>query len=198
MHRSIRLILTLALLGIAGSVSLFADQSTGPQKQRGFLFEAQFGLANISYDAATDAAFAQSQALGLSRVQVALGATLGYAVSSNLYLTVGVEGYGDRFYESSYYVQLNSYLWEAGIRYYPFTTGLVLGLHAGAATNSVASNLGVSGSSTSPGYGMGVILAYDFGGFTGFGLELGAEADYCTVSGSPITGESLFVAVSWK
>ncbi len=197
MNKLLRFILVTTGFVLLVSAPVFADNQSGSQ-HRGFFFEVQIGPALTSYDAATDAAFASAEAMGLSRLRLGLGATLGFAVSPTIYLTGGVEGYGDRFYDSTGYIQLNTYLWVVGLRFYPFSNGLVLGARGGFATTSVVSDIGVSGYSSTPGSGFGVLVAYDFGGFTGMGFEIGARVDYCTINGSPFTGECAYVALDWK
>jgi len=180
------------------STALAAAQSGG-ERQRGFFFEGALGPAYTSYDAASDAAFAQAEALGASRIRVMVGLSLGYAVSPNLYVIGGVVGYGDRFYDAYNYVQLNTYFWNLGIRYYPFTTGLVLGIDAGLASMGVTSDIGISGTSAEVGFGSGILVAYDFGGRpTGFSFELGLRGDYANVGGSPMSGAALVLALLFK
>mgnify|MGYP006281926393 CR=1 FL=1 len=56
---------------------------------------------------------------------------------------------GDRLFDlSGVSLQLNSYLYSPGIRWYPFTTGLVLGAHAGASRILIQSSS--AGTNASP------------------------------------------------
>lgn len=177
----------------------FAQEQSAQARQRGFFFEGEIGPAYTSYDPAMDALFSQAQALGASRVRVMLSLALGYSVSKNLYVVGGVVGYGDRFYDSYNFVQLNTYFWNLGVRYYPFTTGLVLGFDAGLANMAVTSDVGLSGSSASPGFGLGILIAYDFArNPTGFSFEAEIRADYANIAGSPMSGVALVLALLWK
>lgn len=191
------LLLTLVIAFLTAAASFAAtDSSTG--RQRGFMFEIGAGPTTLSYGAVTDSYFSAAVAAGASRVQVYINIDLGYAVTQKLYLVAGVDGVGDSFYDPSYYIQINSYLYHGGFRYYPFETGLVLGLDAGAAMMMVTSDLGLSGTSPT-GWGGGAIVGYDFARrLTGFGLELGVAVDYLTIQGSPTTAAALFLDLLWK
>lgn len=187
------------LLVLVASVASFAQTSSASNaRKRGFMFEIGAGPTTISYGAVADSYFSAAQSAGLSRIQLYLNIDLGYAITQKLYLVAGIDGVGDRFYDSYNYIQINSYLYHAGVRYYPFETGLVLGIDGGATAQVVQSDLGVSGSSPW-GWGTGATFAYDFARKpTGFGLELGVRVDYLTIQGSPITGAALFLDLLWK
>lgn len=189
----------VGILGVCATSLVYAADGGDAVRQRGFMFEIGLGPAVISYGAEADAYFAAAQAAGLSRVQVYLDITAGYAVTGKLYLVGGVQGGGDRFFDSTgAYVQLNSYLYHAGLRYYPFDTGLVLGLDAGPAALMATSNVGVSGASNW-GWGGGATVAYDFAKKrTGFALVLGLQADYLDINAGRISMAALYLNVLWK
>jgi len=86
----------------------------------------------------------------------------------------------------------------AGLRYYPFTTGLVLGVDAGMARGAVVSDLG-SSSSSDHGFGTGYIVAYDFDrDLTGFTFQAGIRVNYLIIEGDTLSSASLYGAMVWK
>ena len=187
--------------GLLAAAPAFAQAGQPNLPHHTLLLELNGGPAYTSYDATSNANYAQAVALGYQRVRIGIGAFLGIAAGPYAYLTGGVEAYGDRFFDpsSTYYVQYNTYLWSLGVRVYPFGTGLVLGVQGGSATTSIASDVAIYGwSPPPPGYTWGGLIAYDFGGYTGFGSEIGVRVDYARINGSPFTGATLFFALLWK
>lgn len=186
----------LVLIIAAASATAACAQSSG--RQRGFMFEVGAGPAYISYGSSVDAALAAAEASGFNRAMVYVNIDLGYAFSDNLYLVAGFDGVGDRFYQGSYYMQFNSYLYHLGLRLYPFETGLVLGIDGGASALLIQSNVGYGGS-TPYGWGAAATVAYDFARRpTGFGIEIGAKLDYLSIESSPFTAASLYLDLLWK
>jgi hypothetical protein len=162
------------------------------------MFEVGGGPALISYGSLADAYFSAAQSYGADRSQLFIDLDAGYALGKKLYLTGGIDGGGDRFSQGSSYIQINSYLYRIGLRYYPFETGLLLGLDGGAARLVISSNVGI-GSTSDWGYGAGGTIAYDFTRKqTGFGLVLGVRTEYLTVGGSPISDVALYLNLLWK
>jgi hypothetical protein len=173
-------------------------QSQGDAGKRGFMFQIGAGPAEISYGNELDAGLAAVESLGLQRVTVYVDLSLGYAVGKDLYLVAGVDGGGDRLFSGDEYVQINSYLYSVGLRYYPFHTGLVLGVDGGGSAAVIQSNIGVSAVSDF-GWGGGGTIAYDFDRkATGFGLEPGLKVDYLEIEGSPVTVAGLYLNLLWK
>lgn len=194
-----KVIMLAALFALVSVAANFAQSQNAPSgRKRGFMFEIGAGPTTISYGALADSYFAAAESAGLSRIQVYLNIDLGYAVTQKLYLVVGVDGVGDRFYDTANYVQLNSYLYHAGLRYYPFERGLVLGLEGGAATQVLQSDVGLGGSSPW-GWGAGATIAYDFARKpTGFTVELATKVDYLTIESSTVTAVALYLDLLWK
>ena len=188
----------VAVAGMLVAATAFA-QSTGAEPNRGFMFQIGAGPSSISYGTLIDASFAAAQASGADRVQVYLNIDAGYALTQRLYLVAGVDGAGDRFYDATgAYVQLNSYLYHAGLRYYPFGTGLLFGIDGGASALLVQSNVGLAAGPTW-GWGTGATIAYDFSKrATGFGLEVGLRVNYLSINASPITVAALYLDLLWK
>lgn len=186
------------LVSAAASLAQSSGEGGASAHKRGFMFEVGGGTTTISYGSTVDSYFQAAQALGADRIQLFLNLDVGWAAGEKLYLVAGVDGVGDRFYDPSTYVQVNSYLYHGGVRYYPFGTGLVLGIDGGASVLVAQSNVGVGGSSPG-GWGGGATVAYDFNRKpTGFGLELGARVDYLAVPTSTVTFAALYLDLVWK
>ena len=183
------------VLLVMGSYSLFAEES--PEK-RWFFFNIEAGAASVSYTPETDAMLSDMESAGLDRMVVYLGIGAGYAVNEKLYAGAFISATGDRIEDSSNYMQINLYLYGAGLRYYPFTTGLVLGVDAGMAKGVMVSDLG-SSSSSDPGFGTGFIIAYDFDRtLTGFTFQAGIRVNTLRIEGDTLSSASLYGALVWK
>ncbi len=198
--RSKIILLALCFTLFAATVSFAQSSSDGSTstRKRGFMFELGGGTTTVSYGTLVDSYFAAAQAAGADRIQLFLNLDAGWAVNRKLYLVVGVDGVGDRFYDAVSYIQVNSYLYHGGLRYYPFDTGLVLGIEGGASRLVILSDVGVGGSSPW-GWGGAATVAYDFNRRpTGFGLELGLQVDYLAVPTAPVAAAALYLDLLWK
>jgi hypothetical protein len=201
MHvKSIRLKVFVAMsIALALASSAWGQAVDDGGQRRGFLFEAGIGVAQIYYGSTAESYFASATALGLDRVEVALNLDAGWALTQQLYAVASVDGFATRFSDSyGYYLQLNSYLFGGGLRWYPFGNGLVIGVNAGIASMSIVSNVGVSGTSPS-GWGAALSLGYDFNSKpTGMSVIVGIKAHYSSVSSDSVAAASLFADVAWK
>ncbi|MFP4365254.1 MAG: hypothetical protein ACLFR1_15430 [Spirochaetia bacterium] len=171
------------------------------EEERGLLVEIGAGPSVITYGAA-DAYFSLAEENGANRVQLNLHALFGYAVATDLYLCGVISGAADRFTYSSQYLQMNIYILGAGVRYYPFTTGLVLGADFGASPFLIQTNTSspyMQSGVTASGLGFNISLGYDFGqSLTGFALKTGIRASATTLEGSIISSGSFVVTLVWK
>jgi hypothetical protein len=170
------------------------------EPQRGFLFEIAGGAGSATYPdpMQTDVSYLDSLA-EVDRVTLALHATTGWALSNTVYATLGVYAVGDRLFDlSGGSFQINSYLYSPGIRWYPFTTGLVLGADAGASRVLIQSSS--AGTNASPwGYGWRGVAAYDFAGDpTGFSLTTGLAVGALVVDGGAVGMAAAYVSLMWK
>lgn len=119
-------------------------------------------------------------------------------MDQDTYLTVGVNGWGDRLEVNPYYEQLNTYVYSLGARWYPFHTGLVLGASLGPAVEVLNSNIGIAATSQWC-FGSGLTLAYDFARKpTGFSLELGLHALEAYIEQESVTAGAAYLAILWK
>lgn len=172
-------------------LTVAAAWSEDTEHHRGFILEVGGGgFSYLTYGSAADSVLSSyASSTGADRIKIFINLDLGWAISETTYLVIGAEGFGDGFFAgSSSLDQLNSDLLSIGIRYYPFVTGLVLGVDVGTSKLDVTSNAsGVGSTPYSP--GVGLSLAWDFGGrpTTAFTVEIGIRALYLSVSDPLIT-----------
>ena len=162
-------------------------------RDRGFLFQIGLGFAGISYPSDVEMlldALESSPGVGRTRVNVHLGA--GYTINPNLYGSVLIDAYGDRLYDSLDHLQVNTYMFGFGVIGYPFTTGLVTGVHAGPTRQVVDTSF--AGSATSPmGLGFSLMAGYDFARrLTGPSLMLGLRFGGATIEGDSVGFATIF------
>lgn len=192
-----RKVVVLAIaLAVAGVSAEAQDQQP---TSRGFLFEAGIGAASIYYGPAAEAMFASATSSGLDRLEIALDLEAGWAITQDLYLAAVAHGTGTRFYDSyGDYLQINSYLFGAGLRAYPFHTGLVLGADAGVAKMVIDSNVGLYAVSPA-GWAAAVSVAWDFNKRpTGFGIIAGIRVVYTSIGTASTAAGTAFVDIAWK
>jgi len=160
-------------------------QEPQPESHRGFYLDVGAGgFSYMTYGSAADSTLSSyASAQSADRLKVYLDLGIGWAVGPRMYVVGHVDGFGDGFFSGSTALdQINSYLYAIGIRYYPFVTGLVLGVDVGVSRLAVTSNASGVGSTPLSG-GAGFTLAWDFGGApTGWTAEIGARALYLAVS----------------
>lgn len=187
--------LVLAVVFLVGSICIYADDTL---EQRGFMFEIGLGATHVTYTPEIYSMLSQMESAGLDRIKIYLEIGAGFSINKKLYGELSISGTGDRLEDYSNYMQINLYLYGAGLRYYPFTTGLVLGVDAGMARGVMVSDLG-SSSSSDPGFGTGFIIAYDFDRtLTGFTIQIGIRANTLRIEGDTLSSASLYGALVWK
>ncbi|GEM_PF-3272724 len=206
MKRFNLVVIVLSLLLVGGSEYVSSDQLSDPldspesiEKKRGFLFEIGGGMVGLSYGSDTDAYLAYIASYGLQRGSLMLNVNLGWYITGNAYFLLSATGIGDRLEDVyGYYMQLNTYLFAPGIKYYPFGRGLSLGSCAGLSRIVAVSNVGTS-TVSSFGYGVKLFAAYDLlNKYTGFGLDIGIAANYMFIEGESVAATSLFLDLVWK
>lgn len=120
----------------------------------------------------------------------------GYAITPKLYLDL------ETIYGQPFALQSNKttlFLFAPGVRFYPKTTGLVLGARAGITTSRTISQNNVTTWAPHPGFGFGLLAGYDFRQTpTGFGWELDSSLDNTSISGESVWDLELSVSALWK
>jgi hypothetical protein len=182
------------LVALVASVGFASAQ----QRQGSILFQAGLGLGFPKYTPELDAVLAVAEAQpGISRIKVGLDLGIGFAATEQLYVLVGIDGIGDRLTEGASYLQINSYLFSGGIRYYPSITGFYFGLGAGSAKMVLDAD---GSTATSPsGFGGYGCIGYDLNkNPRGFGAALEAKYDYVTISGDSAGLFMITANLCWK
>jgi hypothetical protein len=154
--------LTVLILTVLGTASAFAGDGGG------IYFDTGFGFGGGGYGKEL------SEALDNIRAQVNprefvfyYDIALGYAVlPQTLFVTGTAGGYSHRLTDTNQdYIQINNYLFGAGVRYYPFKRGLQLGLDLGLAKENEhwsVSGQGIPDYNSGPGLGAKASVSYDF------------------------------------
>jgi hypothetical protein len=167
--------------------------------QRGFMFQFGIGGASINYTPELDAALNTLDNLpGVDRFTIYLDLGLGYAINSKTYLLFSISGVGDRIEDPYNYMQINTFLYAPGIRYYPWTTGLVLGADIGFARMAVDTDFGMEAVSEW-GTGIRAVIAYDFARkLTGFSVVVGLAVTGASIESESVNSAQLYINLLWK
>ena len=168
-------------------------------RDRGFLFQIGLGFAGVSYPSDVELLLDALESIpGVSRTRLNLHLGAGYTITPNLYGSFLIDGYADRLDDNIDYLQVNSYLFGFGVIGYPFTTGLVLGAHAGPARQVVDTNF--AGSATSSmGFGLSLMAGYDFARrLTGPSLMIGLRFGGATIEDDSIGFATFFGSFLFK
>jgi hypothetical protein len=166
------------------------------EEHRYFYVDAGIGFSIISYRSILNDIFKLIDGYGFERRAISLDLSIGWAVSQNLYIVSSLCGFGDRLYQSSDYLQLNTYLFGIGIRLYPlpskkyFQFGIDMGLGKMVMQSSIYEMddlVSESGISTK------ISVAYDFNStMTGTSFLLGSEFLIGAIEDEIINGLSFF------
>lgn len=184
------LLLSLFLITITASLS-----AQDFQQRRGFMFGGYLSWARPTYNHPLGTALDLIESDPyIDRLRVGLGIELGYAVFQNIYVIIGVDGVGDRLFDSMDWIQENSYLYYTGVKVYPFHTGLNFEAKIGVSLLADTSNMYTT-EFTEPGYGVGGTIGYDFGRRSrGFSAEIGVGYNY--LGGMYPTGSTEEITIS--
>lgn len=83
---------------------------------------ADDGSGSVSYGDDLDNVLELLDSLGADRTTLYLDLGIGYALTANLYAAGSISAFGDRFEYKTEMMQLNTYLYGLGVKYYPFGT----------------------------------------------------------------------------
>ena len=164
-------------------------------KTRGIYFEIGLGVNKISYSEEVDDAIELLDGLGADRTTIFLDMGLGYAIGQKTYIVGSISGIGDRLSYDQDYLQLNTYLFGIGIRYYPFYKGLQLGADVGIGKMVMSSSDETIDNTTSDnGFGSKLTIAYDFDStLTGPATLIGGALLIDTINNNTITSGSIYL-----
>jgi len=189
------LILSLFLVS---TVSAREPVNAQPVEKRGGIVQLGLGWGFMSHGASLDSALAQAQASG-SRFTIYSEAIFGWAIHSQVYLVGGLSGFTDRVTVKSRYMQLNTLLISGGFRYYPLTTGFLLGADFGMAAMALNSDMLSFSVTGKPGFGFKGTFAYDFAPApAASGIIVGGSITMSQIEGRWTQGVGLFAGWAWK
>lgn len=179
---------------------LITSVTVAQEEQRGFIFTGGIGFADMQWsdeDQQLMDTLEDDPTVDRYKVHINLG--IGGAINQKTYLLATLNGYGDRL-EDSYgdHLQLNMYLYGAGVRWYPFTTGLVLGTDLGF-SRGVADASFADSYVTDWGTGFGFTAGYDFDSTTtGFTGIIGVKMLSLAIESDNLFGASIFLNFAFK
>ncbi len=178
---------------------LLASAHAKPVKERSVMFQFGLGFARIDYSSEMNELMDEiGDQRGIEELTVYVDIGLGFSAGPKSYVLLSVSGVGDRLYDSESHLQVNTILYACGFRYYPFTTGLLLGADAGVARCSLKSDMGIK-SDSDWGPGARAFVGYDFARKpSGFSLILGLSATVAVVDGDLIDSAQICLDLAWK
>lgn len=196
MKRGFVVLCAVSVLMVLAVQAGFSEDSRG----RGFYFDVGLGFAGVNYTPEVDDMLTILDGMGADRTTVYLDLGLGYAVMPNLYVLGSVTGFGDRIQYEGEWMQLNTYLYGIGARYYPFNRGLQLGADVGLGKMLMqSSDPDFNNIASESGLGSKFTVAYDFdSSFVGPALLMGASLLNDSIEGETVTGGTLFVKFVYK
>jgi hypothetical protein len=186
---------------------LLATTAVHADEKRGFYFDVGFGLGGTSYGDDVDKVLddLDDEIDGIDHIVLSLDLAMGGAVRPNLYLVGSVSGFADRYYNSDdmdEYLQLNTYLFGAGVRYYPLPSQkhLLLGADLGLARMRVRTSEAGYGEVTSDdGFGFKLLAAYDIDWtLRGPTLQVGAQLMSASIEDVNFRGFAVFAKFAFK
>jgi hypothetical protein len=175
--------------------------SQSSERNRGFYIDAGLGIGGFSYSSELNDAIKMADNAGAEHVTVALDASIGWALMQKLYLVGSITGFGDRIANGSEYVQINSYLFGPGIKWYPLSSGkyLQVGADIGLASATLLSSMQGYNVASEPGLGFKISAAYDIDWtMTGLTALFGGELLMNFIEGEAFTGYAIFTKLAFK
>jgi hypothetical protein len=184
------------IIGLFLSLVLGTSLAQG-EERRGFYLDAGIGIGSVSYGDELDDILDEADDNGLDRITAGLTISIGGAVLQNLYLVGTITGLGDRLYDGSDYLQLNTYLYGVGVRYYPLRSRKHLQIGADVGIGKVAlqtSEPGYDDQYSDNGTAVKLSVAWDFDStLRGPHVLVGAEVLSASIDHENVTGAALFV-----
>jgi hypothetical protein len=183
---------------------------TGFAQERDRYFDFGVGSYFINHGKERDAVVTDMKDAGLVRTLVYVDMSYGKALSDNLYIVGSMTGFGDAFIEemdisvmvNAGFLELLTYLYGVGIRYYPLPSGLHLQLGADVGLASLMTVSTMSGFETGRGpFGVGgkISVSWDFDSdMTGPAFVLGAQLLADFIEKELVLGFSIFAKFVYK
>jgi hypothetical protein len=174
-------------------------------EKRGFYVDVGLGLGGARYGEELDDSLDALEDNDFDNITVSLDLAMGGAVRQNLYLVGTMAAFGDRYAyseDSDTYLQLNTYLFGAGVRYYPLPSQkrLLLGADLGLAKMVMQTSEDAFDDVTSDsGFGFRMLVAYDIDWtLRGPTLQVGAQLMSASIEDVKFRGFSVFAKFAFK
>ncbi len=187
--------------GLFLSFLLSAALANAAEEKRGFYLDVGLGAATVKYGDELDDALDLLEDNDFDRTTLSLDLTAGGAVLPNLYVVGSISGFADRFDDGDEDLQLNTYLFGVGLRYYPLPSKkhLQLGLDAGLAKIVATSSFDDDDITSDTGSGFKLSVAWDFDStLKGPAFMLGMQFMTASVEDVDFSGGSLFARFVFK
>ena len=166
------------------------------EEKRGFYLDVGLGAGSARYGDEVDDALDLLEDNDFDRTTLGLDLVIGGAVLPNLYVVGSVSGFADRLDNDDENLQLNTYLFGVGVRYYPLPSKkhLQLGADVGLANMVLDTSFDEVGDYTSDnGTGLKLSVAWDFDStLRGPAFMLGVQFMTASIEDVDFTGASLF------
>lgn len=187
---------------LAGSCCALLLAAAHADEKRGFYIDAGLGFGGASYGHQVDDALDEAEDAGFDRIALSLDLAVGGAVLPNLYVVGSLSGFADRLWESDEYLQVNTYLIGAGVRYYPLPSHkhLLLGADVGLAKLNLQTSVDAYDDvSSDNGAGFKLLVAYDIDStLRGPTLQVGAQFMSASIEDVNFKGFSVFAKFAFK
>lgn len=188
----------LILVLTAGLILLAQNISAQDKLERSFYFDIGGGTGSVSYGEELDDLMKILDGSGADRTTIYADVGVGFAATEKLYIILSSAAFADGLYYQNESIIMTSVLAGAGIRYYPFVTGLQLGAEVGIGSLTVE----VTGEETvesDPEIGTKFTVAYDFDSTkTGPALQIGGSLLSSFVEDETILGAAVFAKLVIK
>lgn len=193
------------LAGSCCALLLGATAVHAADERRGFYIDVGLGLGGVSYGDDVDDTLDELKDFGYDHITLSVDLAAGGAVRPNLYLVGSVVGFADRYQDSDdsdQYLQLNTYVFGAGVRYYPLPSQkyLLLGADLGLAKMVLQSSEDAFDDVKSDnGFGFRLMVAYDIDWtLRGPTLQVGAQFMSASIEDEHARAFSLFAKFAFK
>jgi len=190
-----KLVTLVALVFLA---TFLFSQEAASADNRGMYIALGGGPARVEYPEPFQSLVDTLNSVGYEQLTIDINLSVGGALNKNTYIIGSFSWYADSWDLDLSYYRLYTIFYSVGFRYYPYTTGLVLGVDAGATNMNNQSSVAETIESDY-GLGLNASIGYDFDkNSTGLTFILGAQVGLFDIEGDDVMGFGIFGNVAWK
>ncbi len=167
------------------------------QAKRGFYIAFGGGPGMMSYGEPTDSFLDSIEGMPyMEKISIGTDFSIGWAINTKLYLVGNFFSYSDYYWNAESMIMTG--MIALGVRYYPSTTGIVLGTDIGSASQVFYRTSALNREDGS-GFGGDLMIAYDIDKtITGFTLMLGVKIGGYYIKGHLNKCGIIFYSIVWK